>query len=141
MLGVLCIGLFFMSFYFTYSDRNIRVNGTLIKAPIVEFYGRISRPNGGCCVLINGMKINAGKIDNLNYSLGDSILVPIGALRMVTITPLHVVPIQRYLQSPNNEFMNYMREVTGLTGAALIVYMIISEGTRIVPLRNAIPLP
>ncbi|BEH00518.1 hypothetical protein BSYN_27820 [Bacteroides sedimenti] len=64
-----------MSFYFTYSDRNIRVNGTLIKAPIVEFYGRISRPNGGCYVLINGMKINAGKIDNLNYSLGDSILV------------------------------------------------------------------
>ena len=35
----------------------------------------------------------------------------------------------------------YWEEVTGLTGAALVVYLIISEGTRLIPIRNAIPIP
>lgn len=35
----------------------------------------------------------------------------------------------------------YWEEVTGLTGAALAVYLIVSEGSRLFPPRNAIPIP
>lgn len=35
----------------------------------------------------------------------------------------------------------YWEEVTGLTGAALVIYLIISEGSRLFPPRNAIPIP
>lgn len=35
----------------------------------------------------------------------------------------------------------YWEEVTGLTGAALIIYLIVSEGSRLFPPRNLIPVP
>jgi len=35
----------------------------------------------------------------------------------------------------------YWEEVTGLTGAALITYLIVSEGSRLFPPRNLIPVP
>lgn len=35
----------------------------------------------------------------------------------------------------------YWEEVTGLTGVALLAYLIISEGSRIIPARNLIPVP
>lgn len=35
----------------------------------------------------------------------------------------------------------YWEEMTGLTGAALVLYLIISEGSRLFPARNAIPIP
>lgn len=35
----------------------------------------------------------------------------------------------------------YWEEVTGLTGAALVTYLIISEGSRIFPPRNLVPVP
>ena len=38
-------------------------------------------------------------------------------------------------------FMDRMSEITGLTGAALIAYIIISEGSRLFPPRNLIPIP
>jgi hypothetical protein len=34
-----------------------------------------------------------------------------------------------------------MKDKTGLTGAALITYIIISEATRVIPVRNVIPAP
>ncbi len=37
--------------------------------------------------------------------------------------------------------MKYWKEVTGLTGAALITYLIISEGSRLYPPRNLVPVP
>ena len=42
---------------------------------------------------------------------------------------------------PDREFMKKMEELTGLTGAALIIYLIISEGSRLFPPRNLIPIP
>lgn len=42
---------------------------------------------------------------------------------------------------PDEGFMKKMEEITGLTGAALIIYLIISEGSRLFPPRNAIPIP
>ncbi|MEM0995963.1 MAG: hypothetical protein AAGN35_02740 [Bacteroidota bacterium] len=35
----------------------------------------------------------------------------------------------------------YWEEVTGLTGVALLIYLILSEGSRLFPPRNAIPIP
>jgi hypothetical protein len=39
------------------------------------------------------------------------------------------------------DFMEKMAEITGLTGTALLMYIIISEGSRVFLPRNAIPLP
>jgi hypothetical protein len=38
-------------------------------------------------------------------------------------------------------FLDRMAAITGLTGTALIVYLIISEGSRLFPPRNLIPVP
>jgi hypothetical protein len=32
-------------------------------------------------------------------------------------------------------------QITGLTGAALIAYLIVSEGSRLFPARNLVPVP
>lgn len=42
---------------------------------------------------------------------------------------------------PDKGFMKKMEEITGLTGAALIIYLIISEGSRLFPPRNLVPIP
>jgi Domain of unknown function (DUF4157)/Novel toxin 16 len=38
-------------------------------------------------------------------------------------------------------FMERMAAITGLTGTALVIYLIVSEGTRLFPPRNLIPVP
>ncbi|MEZ0609350.1 hypothetical protein ACAW74_12575 [Fibrella sp. WM1] len=38
-------------------------------------------------------------------------------------------------------FIRKMEQLTGLTGAALLIYLIISEGSRLFPPRNLIPIP
>ena len=45
--------------------------------------------------------------------------------------------------APNESFfdLKYWETVTGLTGAALITYLIISEGSRLFPPRNLVPVP
>jgi hypothetical protein len=43
--------------------------------------------------------------------------------------------------SSNRTFMEQMAAITGLSGTALIVYLIISEGSRAFPPRNLIPVP
>ncbi|HSF31448.1 MAG TPA: RHS repeat-associated core domain-containing protein [Candidatus Tectomicrobia bacterium] len=48
---------------------------------------------------------------------------------------------------PSNEgddqsgFMNKMSKITGLTGGALVLYVVISEGSRAFPPRNLVPVP
>ncbi len=49
------------------------------------------------------------------------------------------VPVPIPETSP--DFMERMSQITGLTGAALIVYLIISEGSRLFPPRNLVPIP
>ena len=39
------------------------------------------------------------------------------------------------------DFMKKMAEITGLTGTALLMYIIISEGSRLFPPRNLVPVP
>jgi RHS repeat-associated protein len=45
--------------------------------------------------------------------------------------------------APNESFFDrkYWEKITGLTGAALIAYLIISEGSRLFPPRNLVPVP
>ena len=38
-------------------------------------------------------------------------------------------------------FMKKMAALTGLTGTALLIYVIVSEGSRVFPPRNLIPVP
>ena len=41
----------------------------------------------------------------------------------------------------DKDFMKKMATLTGLSGTALIIYIIISEGSRLFPPRNLIPVP
>lgn len=41
----------------------------------------------------------------------------------------------------DKSFMERMAAITGLTGAALVAYLIISEGSRLFPPRNLLPIP
>jgi hypothetical protein len=72
-IGIIILICFVSSF--TIRDRNIRLHGTVVKAPIVEFYGRLSRPNGSVTVNINGENLNAGSFDYTGYKIGDYIEV------------------------------------------------------------------
>lgn len=51
------------------------------------------------------------------------------------------VPVEIPQPKTDGGFMKKMEELTGLAGAALIVYIIISEGSRLFPPRNLIPVP
>lgn len=47
----------------------------------------------------------------------------------------------RQQPQPDPDFMERMSQITGLTGAALILYLIVSEGSRLFPPRNLVPIP
>ncbi len=51
------------------------------------------------------------------------------------------VPVPPPLPSASPDFIKRMEQVTGLTGAALIAYLVLSEGSRLFLPRNAIPIP
>lgn len=44
-------------------------------------------------------------------------------------------------QPHDDDFWHRMEVLTGLTGTALVVYLIISEGSRLFPPRNLVPVP
>lgn len=48
---------------------------------------------------------------------------------------------ERTTPQVDRSFLDRMAAITGLTGTALIVYLIISEGSRLFPPRNLIPVP
>jgi hypothetical protein len=50
-------------------------------------------------------------------------------------------PVPAPIPQEDKDFMKRMEEITGLAGAALIIYLIISEGSRLFPPRNLIPVP
>src|SRR5215213_9945189 len=51
------------------------------------------------------------------------------------------VPVTAPAPEDNYFDLKYWETVTGLTGAALILYLIISEGSRLYPPRNLVPVP
>ncbi|AQS08727.1 hypothetical protein CLOBY_08370 [Clostridium saccharobutylicum] len=46
-----------------------------------------------------------------------------------------------YPENYSKGYWEYMEDMTGLAGAALVVYLIISEGSRLFPPRNLVPVP
>jgi hypothetical protein len=61
-------------------------------------------------------------------------------------TPPHVpvpVPVtdKQTDRTKDKDFLKKMEELTGLTGVALILYLIVFEGSRLFPPRNLIPVP
>jgi len=44
-------------------------------------------------------------------------------------------------QNQSFSFTDQISNATGLTGVALAVYIVVSEGSRIIPARNIIPVP
>lgn len=51
------------------------------------------------------------------------------------------VPSPAMPASSDPAFMEKMSKLTGLTGAALVIYLLISEGSRLFPPRNLVPIP
>lgn len=73
VIGLFAVSMFAMSFYFSWTDRNVRLNGNLKKVRIVNIsYGK--RSTRSAIVEIDNIRINSGQI-TANYSIGDSILV------------------------------------------------------------------
>jgi uncharacterized protein RhaS with RHS repeats len=56
-------------------------------------------------------------------------------------SPGEECPTSDGASTEDQSFMQKMSEITGLTGAALVVYLIISEGSRLFPPRNLVPVP
>lgn len=52
-------------------------------------------------------------------------------------------PVPQPVPTPvaDKSFMEKMAAITGLTGSALIIYIIVSEGSRLFPPRNLVPIP
>jgi hypothetical protein len=53
-------------------------------------------------------------------------------------------PAERSIEEPSPGWRDwaYWEEATGLTGAALVIYLIVSEGSRVAfPVRNLVPVP
>ena len=51
-----------------------------------------------------------------------------------------ITPEEAHGTGPNST-MSTISQITGLTGASLTIYLIISEGTRLFPPRNLVPVP
>lgn len=76
---------------------------------------------------------------------GDKVPTPQGAWSWVTRPAPQpsewLGPPVQAQEEAHSSFWEYMEKATGLTGAALLIYIIISEGSRLFPLRNAVPVP
>jgi hypothetical protein len=74
VVGIVALFGFFISFYFTYKDMNIRNHGEVVRAPVSEIYTR--RYMTWIKVMINDQELSAGSITtNINPEIGDSIEV------------------------------------------------------------------
>ncbi len=51
------------------------------------------------------------------------------------------VPAPALASESQGDVIDYFERATGLTGVALLLYLIVSEGSRVFPPRNLIPLP
>ena len=94
-----------------------------------------------------GLKRRLDKFDKNNC--GDKVPIPSDALSWATrpapkpsewTGPAGEQPAKSAAADP--DLMKKMEEITGLSGAALIVYLILSEGSRVLfPPRNLVPVP
>jgi hypothetical protein len=69
--------------------------------------------------------------------------VPVPAPGRAPVPAPVPVPAPAPIRAPviDQGFMDRMAKITGLTGAALVMYIIVSEGSRLFPPRNLVPIP
>jgi len=116
---------------FTYNDAGIRtsktVNGVATNYQIID-----NDKSGDVWVPDNGMDGGPGwRVHIPDGSHGH--VYPNGKVRSHAIT--------WDFASQGSSFSDNISEITGLTGTALIIYLIVSEGSRVIPARNLIPVP
>ena len=56
-------------------------------------------------------------------------------------TPPVPAPASEKQSQESSGWWSKMERITGLTGAALVIYIIVSEGSRVIPPRNLVPVP
>jgi len=56
-------------------------------------------------------------------------------------SPGEECPTSGDVPEDNQKLMEKISEITGLTGSALILYLMVSEGSRLFPPRNLVPIP
>lgn len=85
---------------------------------------------------------NPGHKTAIQYQI-NSLVICQGIFFPKCMNPPNPVPVPRSVPAPetNDDFMRRMEQITGLSGAALILYLIISEGSRLFPPRNLVPVP
>lgn len=120
-VGIIALLGFLISIHFTAIDRNIRVNGRIVQAPIVGFYGNIFK-NGTVSVRINGEVLNAGSFDQRGYAVGDSI--------RVCYIPGEYSVIQERVSPDRYYFYFGLESVLLLMGIYLIVGGIMGKGKK-----------
>lgn len=111
LVGIFAVSMFAMSFYYSWTDRNIRLNGELRKVRIVDIsYGK--RSTRSAIIEIDNARINSGKITT-DYSIGDSILV--------RYIPNEYCVVQERV-SPNKYYLYFALEfILLIAGIALII--------------------
>ena len=135
----------------------------LVKLGIRTSRGNCSHPGtGGCSVVLSqaltGYKFGCGAIEwfceppgiiryrwaggipgPVHKPVGKPIQIPVPEPKPDPV----VEPAIRVVPQPENGVLDweYWEEVTGLTGAALIIYLLVSEGSRLFPPRNLVPVP
>ena len=79
---------------------------------------------------------------------GEAPALPTDVRRVPEVAPGQMLAVPKKEPEAQPQFelrrlweWKYWEEVTGLTGTALVVYLIISEGSRLYPPRNALALP
>jgi hypothetical protein len=109
-------------------------------------YPYASTTEGGADVAYVPSKENSSQGGSLGFlysslKSGDSFLVlPVPKDKEPDAVP-DPVPVGKPIPVADPSFMRKMERITGLTGTALVIYVIISEGSRLFPPRNLIPLP
>lgn len=118
--------------------QNMRRKGSLLNIPIKANYQRDEYPyastfEGGIGALVEYVpsrenSIQGGTLGGLYRKLkqGDAFLV---------------VPVPKTNEPELSPIMQKISQATGLTGAALLLYVIVSEGSRLFPPRNLVPIP
>jgi hypothetical protein len=78
---------------------------------------------------------------NKNKSPGEEYKKQDGDPTPVMPSPGNTVPAGGIAPTNNSGFVQKIQTATGLTGVALWIYIVVSEGTRLYPPRNLVPIP
>ncbi len=91
--------------------------------------GRNTVPGGHAIKVLNAINRVKNALDRIARDCKDDSVKP----------PCDKKPEPKPAPVPNSNFINRMAEITGLSGSALYIYLIVSEGSRAFPPRDLVP--